>query len=188
MSKSAIILGATGLTGSLILEQLLSNDAYNSVKVWKDENSDGISQEHELYSLIDLGVDSIDLNSTEISEDNQGNTAGLRSTWTDASGETHDVDDVWFSRESDSNNVLDLSDLLDSEDVEMDELDHYLHFEQEGDDLLVYIDETGHFTEETFNKDDATQVVKLSDTTLLSTDYEDIMKELIGNDQIKIDH
>ena len=74
------------------------------------------------------------------------------------------------------------------EEVEMDDLDHYLHFEQQGDDLMVYIDERGHFTEESFNKDDATQVVTLSDTIVVSTEYEDIMKELIGNDQIKVDH
>jgi len=77
--------------------------------------------------------------------------------------------------------------LLESGDVQMDSLDHYLHFEQQGDDLLVYIDETGRFTDESFDQSNATQIVTLSDTHISSTEYEDIMKELIGNEQIVID-
>jgi hypothetical protein len=80
--------------------------------------------------------------------------------------------------------VLDLSDLLDSGEVQMDSLDHYLHFEQEGDNLLVYIDEGGSFTQESFNLENATEIVTLVDTNIQSTHYEDIMKELLDNNQI----
>ena len=69
----------------------------------------------------------------------------------------------------------------------MDSLDHYLHFEQQGENLVVYIDEKGGFTEESFNKTDVTSEVTLFDTNVLSTDYEDIMKELLQNNQIIID-
>jgi Ca2+-binding RTX toxin-like protein len=37
---------------------------FNSLKVWQDENQDGISQNTELYSLSDLSITSISLNAT----------------------------------------------------------------------------------------------------------------------------
>ena len=77
--------------------------------------------------------------------------------------------------------------MLEDKSVQMDSLDQYLHFEQQGENLVVYIDENGGFTEESFNKTDVTSEVTLFDTNLLSTDYEDIMKELLQNNQIVVD-
>ena len=164
-----------------------NDDAFKEVKIWQDVNSDGISQASELYSLLDAGVESISLQSQSVSEYSEGNWTGLRSSWKDSEGESHDVDDVWFALESGENRVLDLSDLLEGDNIQMDSLDHYLHFEQVGDDLAVYIDETGGFTQESFDKNAATDVVILHDTHFLSTDYEDVMKELIQNNQLIID-
>ncbi|EPJ49069.1 MAG: hypothetical protein OFPII_03200 [Osedax symbiont Rs1] len=163
------------------------NDAlYNELQIWQDRNSDGISQKEELSGLLDAGIESISLNTEVVSEFSADNWTGLRSSWVDTSGVTRDIDDVWFSTE-DHNRILDLSDLLESEEIQMDELEQYLHFEQSGNDLMVYIDEKGGFSEEMFNKNSATEVVKLHNTKFLSTEYEDIMKELIGNHQIVID-
>lgn len=39
MQKTAIILGATGLTGSCVLEQLLANDDYSTVKLFSRKTS-----------------------------------------------------------------------------------------------------------------------------------------------------
>lgn len=39
MGKTAIILGATGLTGSLVLEQLLTDDRYDSIKIFSRSSS-----------------------------------------------------------------------------------------------------------------------------------------------------
>jgi hypothetical protein len=50
--------------------------------------------------------------------------------------------------------------------------------------LLVYIDEGGSFTQESFNLENATEIVTLVDTNIQSTHYEDIMKELLDNNQI----
>ncbi len=86
-----------------------------------------------------------------------------------------------------ASDILDISFLLESGDVQMDSLDHYLHFEQAGDDLLVYIDENGSFSAESFDQEAASQVITLADTHIMSTDYEDIMKELIGSNKIVID-
>jgi len=164
-----------------------ADNAFEEIKIWQDVNSDGVSQASELYSLLDAGVESISLQSQSVSEHNEGNWTGLRSSWKDSAGETHDIDDVWFVLESGESRVLDLSDLLESENIQMDSLDHYLHFEQVGDDLAVYIDETGSYTQESFDKNAATEVVILRDTHLLSTEYEDVMKELIQNNQLIVD-
>ena len=119
-----------------------------------------------------------------MSEDNQGNWTGLRSSWHDIKGQSHAIDDVWFAYESDREQVLDLSDLLEDEAVQLDSLNQYLHFEQSGDNLTVYIDQTGSFTEQGFDKNNASSVVTLLDTSLLSTDYQDMIKELIDNHQL----
>ncbi len=89
------------------------DEIYTSLLIWQDSNSDGVSQAHELYSLLDLGVESLSLESVIISEDNQGNTAGLRSSWTDTSGNINIVDDVWFAYKDEDSELLLLSDILE---------------------------------------------------------------------------
>lgn len=98
--------GAVAADGFAALAELDTNGdgrfdsadtSFNEVKVWRDSNSDGISQADELQSLDDIGLQSIDLSAQAINESNQGNTAGLRSSWTDKDGAEHDVDDVWFA-------------------------------------------------------------------------------------------
>jgi hypothetical protein len=161
-----------------------NDDAYDDVKIWQDGNSDGVSQEHELYSLLDVGVDSINLNSHSVSENNEGNWTGLRSTWDGTDGVSHDVDDVWFAYYTEQDNVLDLSDLLDSGEVQMDSLDHYLRFEQQDTDLLVYVDENGGGANETFATEETTQLVKLENVALYSMEHDDVIKVLIDNNQL----
>ncbi|NQZ32234.1 MAG: Ig-like domain-containing protein [Oceanospirillaceae bacterium] len=164
-----------------------SDDDFDKVQVWQDANSDGISQAQELSLLSDAGIESIDLSYTNVNEDSEGNKIGLRSSWADTQGAKHDVDDVWFTYNTGKENVLDLSDLLSSDDVQMDDLDNFLHFDQQNDDLIVYIDENGSFTEQTFNIDNVTDVVKLENITAYSMEYEDVMKVLIDNQQIIVD-
>ncbi|MEM5527184.1 hypothetical protein WN093_00005, partial [Gammaproteobacteria bacterium AS21] len=114
--------GETAEDGFRALSELDSNkdsvfdandQAYDQVKIWKDTNSDGVSQAHELYSLIDLNVESINLNSVAVSEYNEDNWVGLRSSWSDSNGQSHDIDDVWFATDV---QVLDVGDVLDSDD------------------------------------------------------------------------
>lgn len=51
--KTAIILGATGLTGSLILEQLISDDRYGKIKLFS-RTASGISNPKVEEYLVDL--------------------------------------------------------------------------------------------------------------------------------------
>ena len=70
--------------------------AFTQVQVWQDKNSDGISQEDELLNLEDIGLESINLEAQEVDEVHDAGVTGLRSSWTDTEGNTHDIDDVWL--------------------------------------------------------------------------------------------
>lgn len=84
-----------------------NDKGFDELRLWQDANSDGVSQQHELISLADAGVASINLHAYGVSETNAGNEIGLRSEWTDTSGKQHAVDDVWFSFVSDTSAHLD---------------------------------------------------------------------------------
>ncbi|MCH5263932.1 MAG: hypothetical protein J1F42_13565, partial [Lachnospiraceae bacterium] len=51
------------LNGDGIIDE--NDEVFGRLKVWQDKNGDGISQEDELYSLDDLGIESISLNTSE---------------------------------------------------------------------------------------------------------------------------
>ena len=70
--------------------------AYSELLIWRDRNGDGISQATEMVSLADAGVASISLASTAVSVTSAGNLITDVSTWTDNSGGTRAVADVWF--------------------------------------------------------------------------------------------
>ncbi len=59
-----------------------ANDTlYNTLKVWTDTNSDGISQSNELYTLRELNITSIDLSKTAANIDSNGNAIIATSTF-----------------------------------------------------------------------------------------------------------
>jgi hypothetical protein len=63
--------------------------AFNQVKVWRDLNQDGISQANELFSLAELGIASIDLGATAVSESlANGNSITATASYTRADGAT----------------------------------------------------------------------------------------------------
>jgi len=70
---------------------------FAQLRVWKDANSDGVSQAGELRSLTDAGIASISLGFTNVSLLNNGNLVTHRSSFAWTAGGTGVVDDVWFS-------------------------------------------------------------------------------------------
>ena len=71
---------------------------WNELKVWVDANHDGVTETGELKTLAEVGVASIDLHAQTTSEVNNGNYVGLVSSYTTTDGSTHQVADVWFSK------------------------------------------------------------------------------------------
>ena len=78
----------------------VNDAAYANLVLWQDAEGDGFTENGELISLSDAGLESISLSATIIQETNQGNDVTHRSsvTWTD--GTTTNIDDVWFQTDN----------------------------------------------------------------------------------------
>jgi hypothetical protein len=70
--------------------------AFNALNVWVDANSDGVSAAAELYTLNDLGINAIGLNTTYQQVAQNGNILGDKGQFTTVDGQSHDVVDAWF--------------------------------------------------------------------------------------------
>lgn len=89
-----------------------SDDAFSSLLVWQDSNSDGISQAEELFTLKGLGLTSIDLAfQTDEMTVNAGNLLYERSSAEMSDGRAIEVIDVYFRIERDSD--IDTTGLID---------------------------------------------------------------------------
>jgi hypothetical protein len=72
-----------------------ANDAvFKQLQVWVDANHDGKVEAGEMKSLHDLGIVSLDLHAQAGNTADNGNSIGLTSTYTTASGATHQMADV----------------------------------------------------------------------------------------------
>ncbi len=68
-----------------------SDQQFADLRIWQDSNQNGKSESGELFSLSDLGIASIDLNSTSSSQVINGNAVPLVSTFTRNDGTTDEV-------------------------------------------------------------------------------------------------
>jgi hypothetical protein len=71
------------------------DDGFDTLLVWQDMNSDGVSQENELQSLNDRNISSISLAYNETDYEVAGQTVSHESTLT-FNGVTHVIADAWF--------------------------------------------------------------------------------------------
>jgi hypothetical protein len=81
--------------------KLTAADAhFKDLVVWVDANHDGKTGAGELKTLTDLGIASLDLHGLVGSTSNNGNAIGLTSSYTTTDGATHDMADVWFTKDT----------------------------------------------------------------------------------------
>ncbi len=86
--------------------------------MWVDANGDGKVEAGEMKSLTQLGIVSLDLHGTVSHATDHGNSIGLTSSYTTASGATHEMADVNLTKSDASTTptatttVPHLSDLL----------------------------------------------------------------------------
>ena len=73
-----------------------------------DGNKDGLSQSGELFSLSSLGIASINLESQQTSELNNGNWIGLSGSYETVDGQLHSMVDAWF-RSGEAGQTIDLT-------------------------------------------------------------------------------
>jgi len=73
---------------------------FSNLTIWQDSNSNGITDEGELYTLSEAGITSIDLGATELSnETNNGNIVSHRSSVEFSDGSTGLIEDIWFQND-----------------------------------------------------------------------------------------
>lgn len=73
-----------------------SDIQFNELRVWRDLNQDGVSQEEELFSLPEVGVLSISLEGQSVFLEDTGNLITDTSTYQTTDGQAREVSDVWF--------------------------------------------------------------------------------------------
>ncbi|MDD2780857.1 calcium-binding protein, partial [Sulfuricurvum sp.] len=73
------------------------DNIYNTLSLWQDANSDGVTDTGELHTLSELGVASINLNySTNTDTIEERNAINQTSSFTTTDGTTQTINDVWF--------------------------------------------------------------------------------------------
>lgn len=81
--------------GDLIIDQY--DDAWGSLRIWKDANGDAVTQGGELLTLASLSIESIDLAGVTASTSTiNGNPISHTSTFKYANGSTAAIADAWF--------------------------------------------------------------------------------------------
>ena len=86
--------------------------AYSQLKVWVDENGDGVSQSGELKSLASLDIASVSVNGDKTSAKDNGNWIGMQSTMTKIDGSTAATADVWFTADKPAADAATTTDTL----------------------------------------------------------------------------
>ncbi|MEJ2795151.1 hypothetical protein WAE56_17225, partial [Iodobacter sp. LRB] len=74
----------------------VKDDGFNDLRVWLDENADGVSQASELKTLASLDIAKLNLDVSKTAEKDNGNFVGLKSTYQSTDGSSHAAADVWF--------------------------------------------------------------------------------------------
>jgi hypothetical protein len=69
---------------------------FGELRIWVDDNADGVSQADELRSLEAMGVLSLDLSASPTTSKNSGNLFGLVSSYMASDGAVREMADVWF--------------------------------------------------------------------------------------------
>jgi hypothetical protein len=74
----------------------LNDPLFSHLQIWKDANSDGISDLGELFSLAEQNIVSFDVHPLEANQVENGNQIKLVSTYSTADGIQHEIADVWL--------------------------------------------------------------------------------------------
>jgi hypothetical protein len=72
------------------------DNIYNTLSLWQDTNSDGVTDTGELHTLSELGVKSINLGYTKTTDYEEQNRLFQTSSFTTTEGTTQSINDVWF--------------------------------------------------------------------------------------------
>ena len=124
------------------------DELFDELKVWRDLNSDGITDENEMISLEAANVSEISLEYEESNIEDKGNIIGLQGSYKDNEGNEHAAADVWFSYDKNSasegidldinrinNSTLNLNN--DKQDIINLKFDELIASTNEDDELII---------------------------------------------------
>ncbi|SHI32210.1 Hemolysin-type calcium-binding repeat-containing protein, partial [Clostridium cavendishii DSM 21758] len=81
---------------------------YSKLRVWRDLVQDGISENNELFTLEELGIESIDLYSKNINSKMDSGTIEVnRGSYTKKDGSKHNISELLFERDTFDSNSFD---------------------------------------------------------------------------------
>jgi hypothetical protein len=163
-----------------------NDERFDEFAVWQDADSDGVTDEGELTSLVDLGVDSIAL---DYSADSTSGTAAdgdvvihgqSAVTWSD--GSTTVAEDTSFATEP-----LDLKDLLSDESMS-DDLSAYLNVSFDGNDTVIEVSNAGGFSGGVTDDVQIDQTITVEGVDLMgSDDLAAAIQNMLNNGQLITD-
>jgi hypothetical protein len=76
------------------------DSVFSDLKVWVDTDGNGESSTLELHSLLELGVQSLDLNAVASNSVDNGNALSWLSSWMGSDGQIHTLADVSFTTQN----------------------------------------------------------------------------------------
>ncbi len=92
-------LSAFAQQGATVIDA--SNPIFNELEVWVDTGYSGEGSSGApvgtLFTLSQLNIESLNLKPTVVNESSNGNTIGLKSSFTTTDGKTHEMADVWLA-------------------------------------------------------------------------------------------
>ncbi len=180
--------GTTASNGFEALAQLDSNndglinskdDAFDELQVWKDSNSNGITEEGELLSLYEAGVAEISLESKESSAVDNNNLLSLEGTYTNTEGQKQNITDVWFSYEENnqeqtidlsSNNINTKTRYIENDSIEIN-FEEFILINEDANEYIFLEEETTYIQEVNevfYNKEENLSFDSYQDSNSLS--------------------
>ncbi|MBW8300072.1 MAG: hypothetical protein K0M60_10770, partial [Hydrogenophaga sp.] len=133
-NKNGVVDGAGELFGSpsqdgfAVLETLDSNrdgkidaadDAFSDLRVWRDLDQDGVSDEGELMGLEQAGISSISLERTDVAGTNNGHDVGFEAVFTRTDGTSGSAQTIYFETDRQDTRGDNTPDFVESEGVNL---------------------------------------------------------------------
>ncbi len=77
-----------------------SDEAFSKLRVWRDLNQNGVSDDGELVTLEEAGITSISLSSSALGVNNNGHTAAREATFSFTDGSTGSIQSIFFQTDN----------------------------------------------------------------------------------------
>lgn len=160
------------------------DEAWSQFAVWQDADSDGVTDEGELLSLGDLGVESIALT---YREDSEAGTAADGDVVIFGQSEVTWQDGVTIAE--DTSFAINAADLLQGEDAEEVDLASFLKVSLDGANTVIEVSDDGSFQGNSGDAGRVDHTIVMENVDLVSgvDDPATVIQNMIDSGQLNID-